>query len=332
MCDLTASFQPSEGDPNHSNTSSEARSDEPNKSKDKFRSYSVISQTNFASNRASNRRRASEVAQALPPTASARRSRFQTSVADSSQKATLTPSMRKKHLQNLFLNYNTHSGLTSILSLKRQASRDCDDAPEERNTFWALDPMEHAWTLSAVNGNFNTIVGFLSEDPSLLTRKDFISGFTVLHWLAKNGKHEILVKLLRLAEKEGYPTNVNMKGSGGLTPLHLAVMHSQYMVIKILVGAFGANVELMDYNGKRAWQYLKDDAPSAMKELLGAWDEEHSPWQLNVNNNCAGSTEATPTEEIQKDLDVVDSFKRNDRSWFGSFRKRLTPFFSGGKK
>lgn len=335
MCDLTGNFQSTQSDSNNSDVSSYSAvagaqwsSDKRKVSKDKLRSYSVTVGE-------SSQRRASETAHAQSLTASARRSRFhtqQTCDADYSTKSTLTPSMRKKYLKNLFLNNNTHSGLSSILSFKRQPSRDSEDVSDDRNTFWALDPMEHEWTLSAVNGNFTTIAEFLSDDPSLLTRKDFISGFTVIHWLAKNGKHEDLVKLLRHAEKRGYPTNVNMKGSGGLTPLHLAVIHSHYMVVKHLVGAFGADVDLMDYNGKRAWQYLKPDAPSAMNELLGALDEEHSSWELNVNNNCSSRTEATPTEETKNDLDVVDSFQRRNRTdrWlFGSFRKLLTPFFSG---
>uniref|UniRef100_A0A8C6SKY7 Uncharacterized protein n=1 Tax=Neogobius melanostomus TaxID=47308 RepID=A0A8C6SKY7_9GOBI len=82
--------------------------------------------------------------------------------------------------------------------------------------------------------------------------RDFISGYTVLHWLAKNGQDETLFKLLSYAQTLDLHVNVNVRGSGGLTPLHLASMHGQYMVIKLLVGAFGANVDTMDYNGKRA--------------------------------------------------------------------------------
>ncbi|KAL7863286.1 hypothetical protein SRHO_G00122700 [Serrasalmus rhombeus] len=202
---------------------------------------------------------------------------------EAQEKGSLTPAMRKKYLKDLFLNYKSHTGLSSILSLKgdSQWSRDGEDVggysleDTSSGAFWALDPLEHAWMLSVVDGNYDTMVEFLSEDPSLLTRRDFVSGYTALHWLAKNGKHEMLIKLLKRAEKEGSPVNVNIKGSGGFTPLHVATMHRQYMVVKILVGAFGANIDAMDYSGKRAWQYLGENAPPEMKELLGTWDDEH---------------------------------------------------------
>ncbi|XP_058253847.1 ankyrin repeat domain-containing protein SOWAHC [Hemibagrus wyckioides] len=275
--------------------------------------------------------------------AAVRRSRFQRqleaseSSSEVQEKGSITPAMRKKYLKDLFLNYNSHSGLSTILSLKSASgsSKDSVDASfqgaDESNASWVLDPTEHAWMLSVVDGNYGTISEFLMEDPSLLTRKDFVSGYSALHWLAKQGKHETLLKLLKDAEKKGYPVDVNLKGSGGLTPLHVAVIHRQYMVIKILVGAFGASVDAMDYNGKRAWQYLKDDAPAEMKELLGAWDEEHTIWQLNANNNNASCTEGASTEDCQKETNVVDTVARNGLWRFGSFRKLLSPFFSGGK-
>lgn len=281
----------------------------------------------------------------LTLSAAARRSRFQRQLEASEPKASaevqergsITPAMRKKYLKDLFLNYNSHSGLSTILSLNssRESSRDRVDAPsqgaDEGNAFWVLDPTEHAWMLSAVDGGYDTMAGFLLEDPSLLTRKDFVSGYTALHWLAKKGKHETLLKLLKYAESKGYPVNVNVKGSGGLTPLHVAALHSQYMVIKILVGAFSARVDAMDYNGKRAWQYLKENAPPEMKELLGAWDE-HTSWQLNANNNNISCTEEASTEDCQQDTHTVDTVTRNGLWHFGSFRKLVSSFFSGGKK
>ncbi|XP_071395659.1 ankyrin repeat domain-containing protein SOWAHC [Centroberyx affinis] len=249
-----------------------------------------------------------------------------------SERGSLTPAMRKKYLKDLLLNDPSQSGFSSVLSSKSSCafSRDEQDG---QGTDWALYPMEHAWMLSAVDGNYESILDFISEDPYLLTKKDFISGFSVLHWLAKRGQDETLIKLLRYAETEGIPVNVNLRGSGGLTPLHVATMHGQYMVIKLLVGAFGANVDAMDYNGKRAWQYLKGDAPQEMRELLGTWDDEHSFWFAhNVNNNSANAINlaAREADEDGGGRDEVDSFDRTKRSgsWrFGSFRKLLSPFF-----
>ncbi|XP_051513843.1 ankyrin repeat domain-containing protein SOWAHB-like [Myxocyprinus asiaticus] len=253
-------------------------------------------------------------ARPVPPaiSASTRRSRFQKQLevcepgssasrrqsVDASEKGSLTTTMRKKYLKELFL--NNRSGLSSIISSRHSivSSKDSEeDAPygvkDTINScaLWALDPMEHAWMLSAVDGNYDTMLEFLAEDPSLLSRKDFISGYTVLHWLAKNGRDETLIQLIKHAEKEGLPVNVNLRGSGGLTPLHVAAMHHQYMVVKLLVGAFSAKIDVMDYSGKRAWQYLKHNAPMEIKELLGAWDDEHTVRYFKVNNNSASQAQ-----------------------------------------
>lgn len=201
------------------------------------------------------------------------------------ERTSLTPAMRKTYLKELFLSAPSHSGFSAVLSAQSQ------DIPPEQDADWGLYPREHAWMLSAVDGNYETILEFISNDPLLLSRKDFISGFTVLHWLAKRGQDETLLKLVRYAERVGIPVNVNVRGSGGMTPLHVASMQRHYSVVKVLVGAFGASVDVMDYNGRRAWQYLPGDAPPAMQELLGMWDDEHR-WTCarNVNNNnCSDS-------------------------------------------
>ncbi|XP_045887551.1 ankyrin repeat domain-containing protein SOWAHD [Micropterus dolomieu] len=282
------------------------------------------------------------------PSAFQRRSRLQRQqeVIDSSaqggfqteapERGSLTPAMRKKYLKELLLSDPSHSGFSSVLSSQTRS------VCSEQDADWALNPMEHAWMLSAVEGNYDTILEFISADPYLLTRKDFISGYSVLHWLAKRGHDETLLKLLRYAESAGIPVNVNLRGSGGLTPLHVASMQGQYMVIKLLVGAFSASVDAMDYNGKRAWQYLKGDAPPEMKELLGTWDEEHSCGcaqnvNKNANNNSAGAMNLTAYDEVDGgETAEANSFTRTKRSggsWrFGSLRKLLPSFSLFGNK
>ncbi|XP_022069983.2 ankyrin repeat domain-containing protein SOWAHD [Acanthochromis polyacanthus] len=251
------------------------------------------------------------------------------------ERSSLTPAMRKKYLKELLFSNSSNSGFSSVLSTQTYS------VSSEQDTDWALSPMEHAWMLSAVEGSYETILEFISEDPHLLTRRDFISGYSVLHWLAKRGQDETLIRLLRYADGAGIPVNVNLRGSGGLTPLHVASMHSQYMVIKLLVGAYGANVDVMDYNGKRAWQYLRGDAPLEMKELLGTWDDEYSSVRCaqnvnkNGNNNCAGAENLTPCEEVDEGKREVNYFDRTKRggSWrLGSIRKLLPSFAFLGNK
>ncbi|KAM3612015.1 uncharacterized protein V6R79_001048 [Siganus canaliculatus] len=254
---------------------------------------------------------------------------------DAQERGSLTPAMRKKYLKDLLLSDPSHSGFSTVLS-----SQSCDVSTDP-GTDWALSPMEHAWMLSSVEGNYETLMEFISADPQLLTRKDFVSGYSVLHWLAKRGQDETLLKLLRYAESEGIPVNVNVRGSGGLTPLHVASMHRQYMVVKLLVGAFSANVDAMDYNGKRAWQYLKEDAPEEMKELLGTWDDEHSYGyeqnaNRNGNNNSAGAVTVTPCVQVNDqhthELDSVDSNHTPARWGIGSLRKLVPSFKLWGNK
>ncbi|XP_037119017.1 ankyrin repeat domain-containing protein SOWAHD [Syngnathus acus] len=230
----------------------------------------------------------------------------------------------------------------SRLLQRRQDDSDADTPAQRKKSTkelsqgglgWALYPMEHTWMLSAVEGNCDTLLEFVSEEPLLLSRRDFISGYSVLHWLAKSGRDETLLKLLHQAERAGgRPVSVDVRGSGGLTPLHVASMHGHYAVVKLLVGAFGADVDVMDYGGRRAWQYLRPDAPQEIKELLGTWDDEHSRrGEPNANKNCNNSSAdvtATPGEKDAEALaDETDSFDRIRRegSWrFGSLRR----FFS----
>ncbi|KAF3694086.1 Ankyrin repeat domain-containing protein SOWAHC [Channa argus] len=255
---------------------------------------------------------------------------------EATERGSLTPAMRKKYLKELLLSNQSHSGLSSVLSSQTVCTSSEQDAD------WVLYPMEHAWMLSAVEGNYETILEFITAEPCLLAKKDFISGYSVLHWLAKRGQDEILIKLLRYADSAGIPVNVNLRGSGGLTPLHVASMHSQYMVIKLLVGAFGASIDAMDYNGKRAWQYLKESAPVEMKELLGAWDDEHNCGcaennvNRNGNNNSAGAAKLPASDDVcdgkTEEVKYFDQTKRGGSWRFGSLRKLLPPFSFRGNR
>ncbi|KAM9741668.1 ankyrin repeat domain-containing protein SOWAHD [Menidia menidia] len=215
-------------------------------------------------------------------------------------------------------------------------------APQQQDADWALSPMEHEWMLAAVEGSYETILEYVAAEPALIGRRDFVSGYSVLHWLAKRGQDETLLRLLRHAERGGVRVDVNVRGSGGLTPLHLASAHGQYAVVKLLVGAYGADVDAMDYSGRRAWQYLRGDAPLEMRELLGTWDEEHNSegtpqnFNRNVNNNCAGGQggPVAPDEQAEDAEEVKASGQMTrSSSWrFGPLRKLISSFQLLGSK
>ncbi|NXX73782.1 SWAHD protein, partial [Urocolius indicus] len=147
--------------------------------------------------------------------------------------------------------------------------------------------LEHEWLLTAAQGDADGIISLLDLDPGLLTRKDFVTGFTALHWLAKHGHHDRFIRVVSHAQKKGYPLDINSPtASGGLTPLHLAALHGHELLIKVLVGAYGADTSHRDHSGHKAWHYLRADTSRELKELAGAFDEDSIPLgSHNTNNN-----------------------------------------------
>ncbi|XP_036871473.1 ankyrin repeat domain-containing protein SOWAHC [Manis javanica] len=137
-----------------------------------------------------------------------------------------------------------------------------------------LDPLEHAWMLSASDGRWDSLEGLLTCEPGLLAKRDFITGFTCLHWAAKHGRQELLVMLVNFANKHQLPVNINARTSGGYTALHLAAMHGHVEVVKLLVGAYDADVDIRDYSGRKASQYLSQSIAEEIRNLVGALDEE----------------------------------------------------------
>ncbi|KAG8004693.1 Ankyrin repeat domain-containing protein SOWAHC [Nibea albiflora] len=118
-----------------------------------------------------------------------------------------------------------------------------------------LDPLEHEWMMCASDGEWSTLCSLLSTDPTLVLRKDFITGFTCLHWAAKQGKPELMALIINFAKQHNVPVSVDTRSNTGYTPLHIAAMHNHMEVVKLLVGAYNADVEIRDYSGKKACQY-----------------------------------------------------------------------------
>lgn len=163
-----------------------------------------------------------------------------------------------------------------------------------------LEPREHAWILAAAECRFEVLLEMLEAEPSLLMREDPITGYSVLHWLAKHGRHEELILLHDFAQRQGLPFDVSAPGSGGLTPLHLAALQGHDMVIKVLVGALGADPSRRDHSGNRPCHYLRPDASLNLRELSGAeeWEIEHARERENANNNS--STTTTTTRRLKR--------------------------------
>ncbi|XP_055362859.1 ankyrin repeat domain-containing protein SOWAHC-like isoform X2 [Betta splendens] len=139
-----------------------------------------------------------------------------------------------------------------------------------------LEPLEHEWMMCSSDGRWASLSPLLTEDPGLILRKDFVSGFTCLHWAAKHGKPELIALIMNFAKRHNVPISVDVRSSTGYTPLHVAAMHNHMEVVKLLVGAYSADVEIRDYGGRKACQYLTDSVSVDIRDIIGAYEESDS--------------------------------------------------------
>ncbi|KAM4732787.1 ankyrin repeat domain-containing protein SOWAHA [Anableps anableps] len=145
--------------------------------------------------------------------------------------------------------------------------RQADDAKYTESV--PLEPIAHEWLVKCAAGLWGQIYALLLQDTRLAQRKDFMSGFTALHWAAKDGSCDIIHKLMDVSSKRGTYVNVNSKAHGGYTPLHIAAMHGHCEVMVALVQRYGASVNERDNDGKKALHYLSKGASAEVRALLG---------------------------------------------------------------
>ncbi|KAM9841094.1 uncharacterized protein sowahb [Aulostomus maculatus] len=162
-----------------------------------------------------------------------------------------------------------------------------------RQSLVPLEPKEHAWLVKGAAGAWPDIYSLFREDSSLLNRRDFISGFTVLHWIAKHGDHRVLNTLWYGVQKAGLTFDINARSTCGHTPLHVAAIHNNKNIMCLLVKKFNADVKLRDTAGKKPWQYLSKTAPQDIFQMLGA------PLQI-VKRGEEGAKRADPMFDKKK--------------------------------
>lgn len=132
-----------------------------------------------------------------------------------------------------------------------------------------LDPVEHEWLVKSAAGQWTQVYGLLLKDAQLAEKKDFMSGFTALHWAIKCGNAEMVCTIIDVSRKSDHGVDVNGKSNGGYTPLHIAAIHNQLSLIDLLVRKYGANGNIRDNCGKKPYHYLRKDVPGKLRELLG---------------------------------------------------------------
>ncbi|XP_039340526.1 ankyrin repeat domain-containing protein SOWAHA [Mauremys reevesii] len=140
-----------------------------------------------------------------------------------------------------------------------------------------LESLEHEWLVKATAGQWSQrLHGLLLTDANLAGKRDFMSGFTALHWAAKSGNCDMVGKIIEVAKKGGTEIDVNAKSYGGYTPLHIAAIHGREDVITTLVKTYNVQVNLRDYSGKKPHHYLKEGSSYAVRHLLGDPDLHNS--------------------------------------------------------
>ncbi|XP_070774172.1 ankyrin repeat domain-containing protein SOWAHA [Enoplosus armatus] len=132
-----------------------------------------------------------------------------------------------------------------------------------------LEQSEHEWLVKCAAGHWSQVYGLLLRDNQLAEKRDFMSGFTALHWAAKSGNSDILEKIIDLSKQGGVDIDINAKTHGGYTPLHIAALHDQEYIMAMLVGECGADPSIRDNCGKKAHYYLHKGITGTVREMLG---------------------------------------------------------------
>ncbi|CAJ1063527.1 ankyrin repeat domain-containing protein SOWAHA [Xyrichtys novacula] len=177
-----------------------------------------------------------------------------------------------------------------------------------------LEMSEHEWLVKCAAGHWSQVYGMLLGDNQLAEKRDFMSGFTALHWAAKCGNSEMLVKIIDLSRQGGVDIDINAKTHGGYTPLHIAALHDQEYILVMLVAEFGADPTIRDNCGKRAYHYLHKGISKTVREMLG---------EPKVQDK-------TP-EKAPQEKEDVDLFPDISKS-FQSISRLFQPHMTGQKK
>uniref|UniRef100_A0A3Q3CZR3 Sosondowah ankyrin repeat domain family member Aa n=1 Tax=Haplochromis burtoni TaxID=8153 RepID=A0A3Q3CZR3_HAPBU len=155
-------------------------------------------------------------------------------------------------------------------------------------SMFPLEHSEHQWLVNCAAGHWSQAYGLLLRDNQLAEKKDFMSGFTALHWAAKTGNSDMLVKIIEKARQGGVHVDINAKTHGGYTPLHIAALHDKQYIIGILVKEYEANISIRDNYGKKACHYLHKDVSEDSIETQFKWlrSKRKDLKNLEVSRRC----------------------------------------------
>ncbi|XP_069834273.1 ankyrin repeat domain-containing protein SOWAHB [Dendropsophus ebraccatus] len=192
----------------------------------------------------------------------------------------------------------------------------------DKSSVVPLDSTEHDWIVKSATGSWLQVYGMFIENPSLALQKDFISGFTALHWFAKHGATDMLHKLVAGAKKARIQLDANAKSNGGYTPLHIAAIHGHHKVAVMLVEKLHVDVKLRDNSGKRAWQYLSSNTSGEVWQLLGAPKGKtiFASRALNITNTVSTQNKSS---HINRKTSLAAFLKPQHQKWKANNRPVL---------
>lgn len=136
-------------------------------------------------------------------------------------------------------------------------------------------PEEKEWFIASSTGNKCVLEKLLADHPKLSQNRDFILGYTALHWAAKLGRADIV----KLIIKNG--VDVHCKSHGGYTALHVAAMSGKDQVITQLIELHSASIHKRDHSGKKPKDLVKETVAADVQRKLGRTVIRAPDWVLS---------------------------------------------------
>ena len=162
----------------------------------------------------------------------------------------------------------------------------------------------NAWIKTARACDPDGIFTLLTRDTHLVNCADHIFGYTGLHWAAKKGRDDIVAMLLTSGAQ------IDIRSVSGSTPLHLATQSGKWNVVEKLVTEFNADIKIRDNNSRRAFDYLKQNAPPRIfsilqsKSILQVQSEKQS---LEIENEFIGKDRKTTLKKFRKGFRKINN-------------------------
>ena len=169
---------------------------------------------------------------------------------------------QQRRFQSLNTLRNAFHTLSIDSSNGTSTEENCWDIEED-----VILPEENRWMIACCTGNIDDIKDLLKTFPRLLNHRDFIFGYTALHWLSKQGHIDGVEFIASKCTSMDY-LDLDVKSHGGFTPLHLASMCGQEEVIVRLV-ELGANIHARDNNGKKPKDLVKNTVAATVQNKIG---------------------------------------------------------------